>query len=109
PAAVHLQRFCALGGAGLSLLALCWGLILLFALPRGLGTLLLHASQWQPVYGLALRLTLSMMRACVTAGAAAGLRALGVSRRSLRANLGASGIFVVLGVLGAVVNGAVAA
>ena len=103
----HLQGYCSLVGAGLSILALCWGLILLFALPRGLGTLLLHARQWQPVYGLVIWLTLSMMGACVTAGAAAGLRALGVSRRSLRANLIASGIFVVLGVLGAVVNGAV--
>jgi hypothetical protein len=103
----HLQGYCSLVGAGLSILALCWGLILLFALPRGLGTLLLHARQWQPVYGLVIWLTLSMMGACVTAGAVAGLRALGVSRRSLRANLIASGIFVVLGVLGAVVNGAV--
>jgi O-antigen/teichoic acid export membrane protein len=102
----HLQGYCSLVGAGLSILALCWGLILLFALPRGLGTLLLHARQWQPVYGLVIWLTLSMMGACVTAGAVAGLRALGVSRRSLRANLIASGIFVVLGVLGAVVNGA---
>jgi len=102
----HLQRYCALVGAGLSILALCWGLILLFALPRGLGTLLLHAKQWQPVYGLVIWLTLSMMGACVTAGAVAGLRALGVARRSLRANLIASGIFVVLGVLGAVVGGA---
>ena len=102
----HLQRYCSLVGAGLSILALCWGLILLFALPRGLGTLLLHAKQWQPVYGLVIWLTLSMMGACVTAGAVAGLRALGVARRSLRANLIASGIFVVLGVLGAVVGGA---
>ena len=104
---VHLQRYCALVGAGLSMLALCWGLILLFALPRGLGTLLLHAKQWQPVYGLVIWLTLSMMGACVTAGAMAGLRALGVARRSLRANLIAAGIFVLLGVIGAVVDGAV--
>jgi hypothetical protein len=46
------------------------------------------------------------MGACVTAGAVAGLRALGVARRSLRANLIASGVFVVLGVLGAVASGA---
>jgi hypothetical protein len=36
----------------------------------------------------------------------AGLRALGIARRSLRANLIASGVYVVLGVLGAVANGA---
>lgn len=88
------------------MLALVWGLFLLFALPRGLGTLLLHAKQWQPAYGLVIWLTLFMMGACVTAGAVAGLRALGVARRSMRANLIASGFFVVLGVLGAVANGA---
>jgi O-antigen/teichoic acid export membrane protein len=103
----HLHRYCVLVGVALSILALCWGLILLFALPRGLGTLLLHAKQWQPVYGLVIWLTLSMMGACVTAGAVAGLRALGVARRSLRANLIASSIYVVLGVLGAVWSGAV--
>ena len=48
-----------------------------------------------------------MTGACVTAGAVAGLRALGVARRSLRANLIASGIFVLLGVVGAVADGAV--
>jgi O-antigen/teichoic acid export membrane protein len=102
----HLQRYCVLVGAGLSVLALGWGLLLLFALPRGLGTLLLHAKQWQPVYGLVIWLTLSMMGACITAGATAGLRALGVARRSLRANLIASSFFVVLGVVGAIANGA---
>jgi O-antigen/teichoic acid export membrane protein len=102
----HLRRYCALVSVGLSLLALCWGLILLFALPRGLGTLLLHAKQWQPVYGLVIWLTLAMMGSCVIAGAMAGLRALGIARRSLRANLIASGVYLVLGVLGAVENGA---
>ena len=102
----HLQRYCVLVGAGLSVLALGWGLLLLFALPRGLGTLLLHAKQWQPVYGLVIWLTLSMMGACLTAGATAGLRALGVARRSLRANLIASSFFVVFGVVGAIANGA---
>jgi O-antigen/teichoic acid export membrane protein len=102
----NLQRYCVLVGAGLSVLALGWGLILLFLLPRGLGTLLLHAKQWQPVYGLVIWLTLSMMGACITAGATAGLRALGVARRSLRANLISSGAFVLLGVIGAIANGA---
>jgi O-antigen/teichoic acid export membrane protein len=101
-----LRRYCILVGAGLSVLALCWGLILLFTLPRGLGTLLLHAKQWQPVYGLVIWLTLSMIGACITAGATAGLRALGVARRSLRANLISSSFYVVLGVAGAVMSGA---
>jgi O-antigen/teichoic acid export membrane protein len=102
----NLTRYCALVGVGLSVLALAWGLILLFALPRGLGTLLLHADEWQPVYGLVIWLTLSMMGACLIAGATAGLRALAVARRSLRANLIASGIYVVLGVAGAIASGA---
>jgi O-antigen/teichoic acid export membrane protein len=102
----RLTLYCVLVSAGLSVLALCWGLILLLALPHGLGTLLLHAKQWQPVYGLVIWLTISMMGACVIAGATAGLRALGVARRSLRANLISSGVYVVLGVFGAVMAGA---
>ena len=102
----HLQKYSVLVGAALCFLAFAWGAILLIALPRGLGTLLLHAKQWHPVYGLIVWLTLSMMGACIIAGASAGLRALGAARRSLRAMLLASGIYLLLGVVGAVLDGA---
>ncbi|HXT93306.1 MAG TPA: hypothetical protein VN714_29085 [Trebonia sp.] len=103
----HLRKYCVLVGAALCFLAFSWGAILLIALPRGLGTILLHAKQWHPVYGLIAWLTLSMMGACIIAGASAGLRALGAARRSLRAMLLASGIYLLLGVVGAVIDGAV--
>lgn len=102
----HLRHYSMLVGAALAILALVWGLILLVALPRGLGTLVLHAHQWQPVYGLVIPLTLSMMGACAIAGPSAGLRALGAARRSLRAMLIASAAYLTLGVIGAVVSGA---
>jgi O-antigen/teichoic acid export membrane protein len=101
----RLRLYCVLIGSALALLALLWGVILLVALPHGLGTLLLHAKQWQPVYGLVIWLTISMMGACAIAGATAGLRALGAARRSLRAMLISSATYLLLGVLGAVVSG----
>ena len=103
----HLRRYCAGVGVALSVLALAWGLTLLVALPRGLGTLLLHAKGWQPVYGLVIWLTLAMVGSCAICGASAGLRALGAARRSLRAMLISSGSYLLLGALGAVLNGAV--
>jgi hypothetical protein len=102
----RLQLYCLLVGGGLTALALLWGVILLIALPHGLGTLLLHAKQWQPVYGLVIWLDIAMMGACAIAGATAGLRALGAARRSLRAMLIASALYLLLGVLGAFVSGA---
>lgn len=102
----RLRRFCLLVGAGLALLAAVWGVVLLVALPHGLGTLLLHAKQWQPVYGLVIWLTIAMMGSCAIAGATAGLRALGAARRSLRSMLVSATAFLLLGVLGAVVSGA---
>jgi hypothetical protein len=102
----QLRLYCVLVGAALAILALAWGITLLIALPRGLGTVLLHAKQWQPVYGLVIWLTLSMLGTCAISGASAGLRALGAARRSLRAMLISSGCYLVLGVLGAVLDGA---
>ena len=102
----QLRLYCLLVGAALAILALAWGVTLLVALPRGLGSALLHAKQWQPVYGLVIWLTLSMLGTCAISGASAGLRALGAARRSLRAMLSSSGCYLVLGVLGALLDGA---
>ena len=102
----RLRLYCLLVSGALTLLAMLWGMILLVALPHGLGALLLHAKQWQPVYGLVIWLTIAMMGACAIAGATAGLRALGAARRSLRAMLIASALYLLLGVLGAVLGGA---
>ena len=47
----HLPHFCLLVSAGLSVLGLAWGVVLLLALPRGLGQLML-GSLWKPTYPL---------------------------------------------------------
>ena len=57
---------------GLTLLALAWGVVLLVALPRGLGHLML-GSLWRPTYPLVLPATLAVMAVCITTGAGTGL------------------------------------
>ena len=56
----QLPLFCAAASVGLTLLALLWGAVLLVALPRGLGQLML-GSLWRPAYPLVLPATLSVM------------------------------------------------
>jgi O-antigen/teichoic acid export membrane protein len=111
----HLRRFCVLLGVALSIGACAWGGILLVSLPRGLGQWLLHGI-WRPTYPLMLPLTAAVIGACITAGAIAGLRALGVAKRSLRAEIITSALYIVFtlagaarwGAIGAVGGGAVA-
>ncbi len=105
----HLRLFCLLAGAGLAVLCLAWGVILLVALPRGLGEWLL-GQIWRPAYPLVLPLTISIMGGCIDSGATSGLHALGAARRSLRAGLIGSGIYMactVAGTLAAGVQGTV--
>ena len=78
---------------------------LLILLPRGLGDRLLGPI-WRPTYVLVVPMTVQVIGACVSAGATAGLHALGAARRSLRAQILASGAFVIGGVLGALAGGA---
>ena len=101
----HLPLFCAYASGGLALLGLAWGVVLLVALPRGLGHFML-GSLWQPTYPLVLPSTIAIMGGCVQAGAGTGLHALGVARRSLRAMILSSTLFVVCGLAGAAIGGA---
>jgi Mrp family chromosome partitioning ATPase/O-antigen/teichoic acid export membrane protein len=101
----HLPPFCVLVGAALALAGLTWGIVLLVALPRGLGVRVL-GSIWRPTYPLILPATISVMGACVSAGAAAGLHALAAARRSLRAMVLTSAAFLGFGLAGAVTGGA---
>jgi peptidoglycan biosynthesis protein MviN/MurJ (putative lipid II flippase) len=64
-------------------------------------------SLWQPTYPLVLPSTIAIMGGCMQAGAGTGLHALGAARRSLRAMAVASALFVVCGLIGAAVGGAV--
>jgi hypothetical protein len=102
----RLPLFCVLVSGGLAVAGLVWGLVLLFAMPRGLGSWLLGAA-WRPTYPLVIPQTLYIVgiEACV--GALVGLHALAAARRSVRAMLLAAIAFLVFSLLGAVVDGAV--
>jgi O-antigen/teichoic acid export membrane protein len=100
----HLPLFCMLVSVGLAMLGLLWGIVLLVAMPRGLGHLML-GSLWRPTYPLVLPSTIAVMGGCVQAGAFTGLHALGAARRSLRAMVLGSALFIALGLGGAAVGG----
>ena len=104
----RLPLFCVAMGGGLGLAGLAWGAVLLVGLPLGLGTLILgHAHPWQPVYPLVLPQMLATVGQGLSSGASAGLHRLGAARRSLRAMVWTSVSYVVFGLIGAVLNGAV--
>jgi len=101
----RLPHFCLILGGGQAAAALAWGLTLLFLLPDAVGLLVLD-SVWEPASALILPVTLSVTGAGFVAGAAAGLRALGAARRSLRAQLFASAAYLTGGLVGAALGGA---
>lgn len=101
----HLALFCLLFGAVQASAALAWGVLLLFALPDAAGRLVL-GDVWGPASALIVPVTLEVMAAGLAAAAATGLRALGAARRSLRAQLVASALYLVGGLAGAAVAGA---
>jgi O-antigen/teichoic acid export membrane protein len=100
----HMPLFCSLISVGLTLLGLAWGLVLLVALPRGLGQWLL-GSLWRPAYPLVLPTTLYFMGICASVGAGMWLHALAAARRSLRAAAFSSASALVFSVIGAVTGG----
>ena len=107
-APAHLRLFCVLVSGGLAAMGGVWGLILLVALPRGLGAWLLGPI-WRPTYPLVLPTMLALMGAGASLGASAGLHALGAARRSLRVVLLGSAGTVTLSLAGAAEWGAAGA
>jgi O-antigen/teichoic acid export membrane protein len=105
----RLRRYCFLVGGGLAAAGALWGVGLLIAIPRGLGELLLGPELWRPAYHLVIPYTISIMGACLTDGANAGLHALGAAKRSLRAMVLTSLMYLVFSVLGVYLDGAVGA
>ncbi len=101
----RLPRFCLLLGGGQAIAALAWGSVLLFLLPGRIGRLVL-GSVWEFAADLVLPVTLSVAGAGFTAGAVVGLRGIGAASRSLRARLFASAMYLVGGLGGAAVAGA---
>jgi O-antigen/teichoic acid export membrane protein len=100
----HLPLFCLLVSGGLSILALAWGIILLVALPRGLGQLML-GNIWKPTYPLVWPTVISILGACASTGVGTGLHALGAARRSLSAMVTGSALSVILSIAGTFVDG----
>jgi O-antigen/teichoic acid export membrane protein len=100
----QLPLFCAAVAIGSALLALVWGVVLLVALPRGLGHLML-GSLWRPTYPLVLPATVALMASCIATGALIGMHAMGAARRSLRVVIAAAPIPFVFAIVGAVTGG----
>ncbi|MBD3010030.1 hypothetical protein IEJ02_39845 [Streptomyces sp. 5-10] len=101
----RLGKFCLLLGGGQAAAALLWGGSLLL-LPNRLGDLVL-GDVWHSASQLIAAITFSVAGAGLGTGAAAGLRALGAARRSLRSQLFASAAYVGGGLGGAAVAGTV--
>jgi O-antigen/teichoic acid export membrane protein len=99
----RLRPFCLLLGVGQAAAALAWGLALMLLDGPGLFVL---GPVWQSASVLILPATIEAMGAGLSTGAAAGLRALGAARRSLRSQLLTSAAFVTGGLVGAALGGA---
>ncbi|MFF8196370.1 hypothetical protein ACF05L_37150 [Streptomyces bobili] len=99
----RLARFCLVLGAGQAVAALLWGAALLLV-PGRLGELVL-GDVWDSASPLIVPAALGVAGAGLGTGAAAGLRALGAARRSLRSQLFASACYVGGGLGGAAVAG----
>jgi O-antigen/teichoic acid export membrane protein len=104
----QLARFCFVLGGSQAAAAIAWGSILLTVFPLGLGPALIK-ELWMPTSQLIPAITLTVAAASFSTAATAGLRAMGVARRSLRAQLTASAFYVIGGGVGAVLGGAIGA
>jgi O-antigen/teichoic acid export membrane protein len=100
-----LVVFCTALGTVQAVGVAAWGLTIMFLLPDTLGNRLL-GSLWEPAMALLLPTTLAFMGIGMMNGAAAGLRALAAAPRSLRATLLCASAYLVGGLGGAVVGGA---
>lgn len=99
----RLGAFCLVLGGGQAVAALAWGGLLLL-MPDKLGEFIL-GDVWSGASQLIVPVTLGVAGAGLGTGAAAGLRALGAARRSLRSQLCASAFYVAGGLGGAVAGG----
>ncbi len=104
----RLRLFCLLVGGGLALAAIAWGSALLVVLPLGFGHWLLGPI-WRSAYPVILPTTAGLAGACFIAGASAGLRAMGASRRSLPTQIVSTLCYVTAALIGAALDGAVGA
>jgi O-antigen/teichoic acid export membrane protein len=101
----HLPLFCMLLSVALCATVVGWSAFLMVTLPRGFGQWLL-ASLWRPTYPLVIPQALGVAGQCIGAGAGIGMHGLGAARRSLRAAIWSSVLYVVLSLAGAILWGA---
>ena len=101
----HLARFCFLLGSAQAAAVVAWGLILLTVFPLGPGPALLK-ELWVPTAQLIPAMTLTLAATSFVTAATAGLRAMGLARRSLRAQLMGSAAYAIGGAGGAILGGA---
>ena len=96
--------FCLTLGGGQACATLLWGLGLILVIPDRLGTFVL-GSVWAPASGLFVPVVLAVVLGSFSAGASAGLRALGAARFSLRSQLFEATTGLAGTLLGAVLGG----
>jgi O-antigen/teichoic acid export membrane protein len=101
----RLGRFCFGLGAAQAVAAAAWGVAILALLPTGLGDALL-GSIWTTAADLLPPVIIGLSMGGLSIGAAAGVRALGASPRSLTAQLTDSALYLTAGSVGALVDGA---
>ncbi|HTU07732.1 MAG TPA: hypothetical protein VMG13_19415 [Trebonia sp.] len=102
----RLSAFCVLLSVGLAIAAFLWGVAILVALPVGMGAWLL-GPLWHQTYPLVLPTMLSYIGQSASAGAVAGLHALGAAKRSMWVAFFVAVTYLSFNLLGAVVAGAV--
>lgn len=101
----RLPLFCLLVSGGLTLAGIIWGVVLLVAVPRGLGAWLL-GPVWRSTYPLVVPWMLYVIGQGIGFGVGTGLHALGAARRSLRTAVLSALLQVAGAITGAVVGGA---
>lgn len=101
----RLRRFCFWLTAVPAVAAVLWGSALYIALPLGLGEALL-GELWQPAAALLVPLTGVVAIGCYHNACTSVVRALGASRRSMKAQVGNAALYVVGGAVGAAYSGA---
>jgi len=101
----RLQTFCLVLGGSQAAVGLLWGATLLFILPPSVGELML-GSLWSSASALIVPTTLAVAGGSLFDGAFVGLRALGVSRRSMPSQIARAIASVIGGIIGAFLGGA---
>ncbi|MCW2933369.1 MAG: polysaccharide biosynthesis protein [Actinomycetia bacterium] len=100
----NVELFSLAASVGLATLGLAWGLVVLVALPRGLGGWVLGPI-WRPTYPLVLPTVISIVGSAMGTGPGAMLHALGASKKSLNVMIFGTVLFIASSLTGAALLG----